>query len=115
KLATDRRRDPAATRPSTPAWEVVGWVVQPLLLLLVLAVADAGVVDGLGLLGDHHQVPTSWWLPVLPALAWAGATLTAAVVTRSGAWAVLAQGAVLATLLVAVRDAQPLVQVVVML
>ncbi|WP_181312985.1 SCO7613 C-terminal domain-containing membrane protein [Nocardioides campestrisoli] len=105
----------AAPRPSAAG--LVGWLVLPVLVALVILLADEGAVDLLAAMdaATGWQVTSPWWLPVLPALAWLAAAVGATVVTRVASWQVVLQMALLATLYTACRDAAPVVQVAVAL
>lgn len=99
--------------PWVDALAVVTWAAQPVLVLLVLVLAESGADSGQTLLaGAQDGVDRAWWWPVVPGVAWFASSTVAAIRERSAWWAVVAQVAALVTVFAAVRDAEEIVWVV---
>ncbi len=106
--ATDRLVLPR--RQWATAVTVVARAAQPVLFLLVLALSEEGAATGrLLMAGTDDAGIAQWWVPVVPAVAWAVPAVVAAVRTRSVLWVGLAETAVLAAAFTALRDSDAVV------
>lgn len=106
-VALDHLR-PRPTAGTRPAWARalgwVAWVAQPVLVLVVFVVSVEGAGSFLSFIAGTSGAPADWWLPVVPAAAWAASSAVAAVRRTDLGWVVVAQAAAAVTLVIALRD-----------